>query len=81
MQAVQDAHGFHTKYKKYHSVKTVLAMFQCNTLCRYTKCCICSPVAKGYVPPCIVINVLILQHAINVSVRVLYEAKRFYHVH
>ena len=26
-------------------------MFQCNTLCRNTKCSLCSRLAKGYVPP------------------------------
>ena len=41
----------HMAYKKYHSVKTVLAMFQCNTLCRYTTCGLCTPLAKGYVHP------------------------------
>ena len=28
-------------------------MFQCKTLYRNTKCRLCSPLAKGYVPPCI----------------------------
>ena len=36
----------------YHSFGTASAMFQCNTLYCYTKCSLCSPVAKGYVPPC-----------------------------
>ena len=27
-------------------------MFQCNTLYCNTKCSLCSPLAKGYVPPC-----------------------------
>ena len=27
-------------------------MFQCNTLYCKTKCSLCSPLAKGYVPPC-----------------------------
>ena len=27
-------------------------MFQRNTLCRNTKCSLCSPLAKGYVPQC-----------------------------
>ena len=30
-------------------------MFQCNTLCPNTKCSLCSPLAKGYVPPCIML--------------------------
>ena len=29
-------------------------MFQCNTLCRNTKCRLCSPLAKDYVAPCII---------------------------
>ena len=35
----------------YHSFVTVLAMFQCNTLCCNTKYSLCRPLAKGYVPP------------------------------
>ena len=37
----------------YHSFKTVLAVFQCSTLCRNTICCLRRPLAKGYIPPCI----------------------------
>ena len=36
-------------------------MFQCNTLCHNTKCSLCSPLAKDYVPRCKSVYIIVCE--------------------